>query len=49
MKEPEVVGIVSIQAVKSFEPIEEGPPSTGKLGPNFDPESFDTGVVSRPA
>jgi hypothetical protein len=37
VQKPQMVRIGSVQAVKCFEPVKEGPPSACKLGSHFDP------------
>lgn len=47
MEEPEMVGFIGNKLVNAFKTMEECPPNTGKLTPNLNPKSLNSGVMSR--
>jgi hypothetical protein len=47
MKEPDVVGILPIKAMKPFKAGKEGPPATGEVAANLKPHPLDPGIICR--
>jgi hypothetical protein len=45
MKQPEMLRPVRIKAVKAFQSLKEDSPSPDKLGPYFNPETLNTGIM----
>ena len=45
VKEPDVVGIVPIEAVKPLKAGKEGPPAAGKVATSFEPHPLDPSII----
>ncbi|KIO03160.1 hypothetical protein M404DRAFT_636052 [Pisolithus tinctorius Marx 270] len=47
LNEPQMAAVFDIKAVTSLTPKKKSPPSTYKLGSNFNPQALDPGVSGR--
>lgn len=45
VKQPNVVGVIPIQAMKPLKAGEEGPPATGKVAPTLKPQPLNSSIV----